>query len=217
MWQCCEYPVSQKNAVLYSNRSAAFLHLLKVQKALADAEEAIKLRPTWEKGYFRKAAVLEAQENYKDALDAYLEAAEINPKSADVASKIKYLSKKLKLTKPPQKSIKSDEEYERAKERLVMGERVKNSTERVLKFAKDVTSQTVTLFVEKDGEIEPMVYFLPGKLDSSGEETQAQVKIEKAFDSPDTLENCLGFLRKVKQLLRSDLESCSNSFLSLLF
>ena len=87
--------------MLYSNRSAAFLHLLKVQKALADAEEAIKLRPTWEKGYFRKAAVLEAQENYKDALDAYLEAAEINPKSADVASKIKYLSKKLKLTFRP--------------------------------------------------------------------------------------------------------------------
>ena len=32
-----------------SNRSAAFLNLSKVTKALADAEMTIKLKPTWEK------------------------------------------------------------------------------------------------------------------------------------------------------------------------
>ena len=43
-----------------SNRSAALLQLSKTGKALADAEECIRLRPDWDKGYFRKAAALEA-------------------------------------------------------------------------------------------------------------------------------------------------------------
>jgi hypothetical protein len=34
---------------LRSNRSAAFLQLLKVQKALTDADMCIKLKPEWEK------------------------------------------------------------------------------------------------------------------------------------------------------------------------
>lgn len=50
------------NAVLFSNRCAALLKLSKTTKALADAEECIRLRPDWDKGYFRKGAVLEALE-----------------------------------------------------------------------------------------------------------------------------------------------------------
>lgn len=33
----------------FSNRAAAFLHLVKLNKALADAEMTIKLNPQWEK------------------------------------------------------------------------------------------------------------------------------------------------------------------------
>ncbi|KAF5837562.1 hypothetical protein DUNSADRAFT_4198 [Dunaliella salina] len=50
------------NAVLYSNRSAALLKLLKVTKATEDADTCIKLKPEWEKGYFRKGAILEEQD-----------------------------------------------------------------------------------------------------------------------------------------------------------
>ena len=46
---------------LHSNRSTALLKLKKVNKALEDADEVIKLRPDWDKGYFRKAAVCEEQ------------------------------------------------------------------------------------------------------------------------------------------------------------
>jgi hypothetical protein len=35
--------------MMRSNRSAAFLQLLKVQKALSDADMCIKLKPEWEK------------------------------------------------------------------------------------------------------------------------------------------------------------------------
>lgn len=39
-----------------SNRSAALLSLAKTTKAVADAEECIRLRPDWDKGYFRKVS-----------------------------------------------------------------------------------------------------------------------------------------------------------------
>lgn len=47
-----------------SNRSAALLKLKKVTKALEDADACIKLKPDWEKGYFRKASVFEEQQAF---------------------------------------------------------------------------------------------------------------------------------------------------------
>lgn len=38
-----------ESSVLYSNRSAALLQLAKTTKALADAEQCIRLRPDWDK------------------------------------------------------------------------------------------------------------------------------------------------------------------------
>lgn len=49
------------NPVLFSNRSAALLKLNKLAKALADAEECVKLDPAWDKGWVRKGMVLECQ------------------------------------------------------------------------------------------------------------------------------------------------------------
>ncbi|CAI5537666.1 unnamed protein product [Closterium sp. Naga37s-1] len=66
---------------LYSNRSAAFLQLSKLTKALADAEAAIRLNPAWEKGYYRKGCALEAMKRYDEALEAFREAAERSPGS----------------------------------------------------------------------------------------------------------------------------------------
>ncbi|CAI7895093.1 unnamed protein product, partial [Closterium sp. NIES-53] len=54
------------NHALYSNRSAAFLQLSKLTKALADAEAAIRLNPAWEKGYYRKGCALEAMKRYDE-------------------------------------------------------------------------------------------------------------------------------------------------------
>jgi len=50
----------------FSNRAAAFLQLVKLSKALADAETTVKLKPEWEKGHFRKGCVLEAMERYEE-------------------------------------------------------------------------------------------------------------------------------------------------------
>ncbi|CAM8919468.1 unnamed protein product [Rhodiola kirilowii] len=72
------------NATLYSNRAAAFLNLVKLNKALADAKTAITLNPQWEKGYFRKGCVLEAMEKFDDALAAFKKALQLNPQSSEV-------------------------------------------------------------------------------------------------------------------------------------
>ncbi|KAL6008084.1 hypothetical protein ACLOJK_033590 [Asimina triloba] len=78
--------------VITDNRSAAFLHLVKLNKALADAETTITLNPQWEKGYFRKGCVLEAMERYEDAIAAFQVALQHNPQSTEVSRKIKSLS-----------------------------------------------------------------------------------------------------------------------------
>jgi hypothetical protein len=49
-----------------SNRSAALLKLNKVAKALADAEECVKLDPAFHKGYMRMALALESQQRLEE-------------------------------------------------------------------------------------------------------------------------------------------------------
>uniref|UniRef100_A0A2N9F5M4 Uncharacterized protein n=1 Tax=Fagus sylvatica TaxID=28930 RepID=A0A2N9F5M4_FAGSY len=80
------------NPTLYSNRAAAFLQLVKLNKALADAETTISLKPQWEKGYFRKGCILEAMEQYDDAMAAFQTALQYNPQSSEVSKKIKRIS-----------------------------------------------------------------------------------------------------------------------------
>lgn len=84
------------NAVLFSNRCVALLKLSKISKALSDADRVIAMRPEWEKGYFRKASIYEAQEQYGEALEWYKKAAECNKESRDIELKIKNLSRLVK-------------------------------------------------------------------------------------------------------------------------
>lgn len=97
-----------KNAVLYSNRSAAKLRLSELSEALQDAETAIKLRNDWDKGYIRKGAVLEAQELYLESLEAYKQGLDANPYNEELIQKVKSLrSGKAKAAKPKTAGAKS--------------------------------------------------------------------------------------------------------------
>lgn len=62
-----------KNHILFSNRSAAYAKTGKYSESLVDAEETIKLKKDWPKGYSRKGAALELLERYPDALKTYEE------------------------------------------------------------------------------------------------------------------------------------------------
>lgn len=58
---CHAFPAFFPLCCAPSNRSAALLKLNKHAKALSDAEECVKLDPTWDKGWMRKGMVLESQ------------------------------------------------------------------------------------------------------------------------------------------------------------
>ncbi|KAJ3353854.1 Hsp90 cochaperone [Entophlyctis luteolus] len=71
-----------KNHVLFSNRSASYTSIKSYTKALSDAEEAIKISPSWAKGYSRKGAALHGLGNYKGAVEAYKKGLELEPANA---------------------------------------------------------------------------------------------------------------------------------------
>lgn len=62
---------------LYSNRSLAFLKLQQHYYALEDAKEAIKRKPDWAKGYFRKGEVEFQAEHYAEAIESYRKALQL--------------------------------------------------------------------------------------------------------------------------------------------
>ncbi|XP_075228515.1 LON peptidase N-terminal domain and RING finger protein 1 [Lycorma delicatula] len=59
------------NANLLCSRSQALYQLDRLQESLTDADNAIRLRPHWSKGYYRKALVLSALSHYEEALIAF--------------------------------------------------------------------------------------------------------------------------------------------------
>jgi len=71
--------LDSSNHVFFSNRSAAYCKLQEYQKALEDANECIKLKPDWSKGYGRKASALEFMGRYADAVEVYEEGLKIDP------------------------------------------------------------------------------------------------------------------------------------------
>ncbi|KAL7674597.1 hypothetical protein ACOME3_000874 [Neoechinorhynchus agilis] len=66
-------------AILYSNRSAAHIKLENFGYALADAEQAIKLDPTFVKAYHRAASSLTAMTRYREAVQMLQKVDELRP------------------------------------------------------------------------------------------------------------------------------------------
>ena len=76
---------SPKDGALYSNRSFAFLRLQLPARALADADEAVRRRPTWPKGHFRRAEALSQAGLHADALASYEAGAALDPSDEHLA------------------------------------------------------------------------------------------------------------------------------------
>ncbi|KAL1806514.1 hypothetical protein ACET3Z_029582 [Daucus carota] len=189
------------NATLYSNRAAAFLHLVKLQKALADAETTISLNPNWEKGYFRKGCVLEAMERYDEASAAFNKALDYNPQSSEVSKKIKKLSQ---LAKEKQRA----DEVQNLRSNIDMGKHIDVFKSELSAKYKDEESckETFSFLVEtmeaavkswhETSKVDGRVYFLLDKEKTDTEKYAPVVNIDKAFESPETHGTCLSFLRQ---------------------
>ncbi|XP_064359304.1 stress-induced-phosphoprotein 1 [Dromaius novaehollandiae] len=83
------------NAVLFSNRSAAYARLGDYARALADACRTVELRPDWAKGYSRKAAALEFLGRLEEARGTYEEGLRREPGSAQLRQGLQHLEARL--------------------------------------------------------------------------------------------------------------------------
>ncbi|CAN1193389.1 Stress-induced-phosphoprotein 1 [Linum perenne] len=189
------------NPTLYSNRAAAFLQLVKLNKALADAETTIKLNPQWEKGYFRKGCVLEAMERYDEALASFQEALQYNPQSAEVSRKIKRITQLSRDKKRAQEveSMRSNIDISKHLNQLKaeLSERLESEEleKEMFSFIVD-TMETAVKTWHETSKVDPRVYFLPDKEKTQTDKYAPMVNIDKAFESPHTHSNCFSFLRQ---------------------
>ncbi|XP_030507177.1 uncharacterized protein LOC115722182 [Cannabis sativa] len=189
------------NSALYSNRAAAFLQLVKLSKALADAETAIALSPEWEKGYFRKGCILEAMERYDDALAAFHTALQFNPKSAEVSRKIKRITQLVKDKKRAQEveNLKSNINMAKHLEKLKteMSDKYgsEEGWEEMFSFLVE-TMETAVKCWHESSKVDPRVYFLLDKEKTETDKYAPMVNIDKAFESPHTHSNCFLYLRQ---------------------
>lgn len=72
------------NAVLYSNRSAAYASLKQWSEAVEDAKKTTELRPDWGKGWSRLGTALQGRGNMKEAHEAFAKGLEVDPTNAQM-------------------------------------------------------------------------------------------------------------------------------------
>ncbi|KAL3649004.1 hypothetical protein CASFOL_005407 [Castilleja foliolosa] len=189
------------NHTLYSNRAAAFLHLVKLNKALIDADKTISLKPDWEKGYFRKGCVLEAMEQYEDALAAFQVALKYNPRSSEVSKKIKKLTQLWKDKKRAQEvetmrsNVDMSKHLDSVKNELAGTYGTEDCWKDIFSFLVQ-TMESVVKSCHETSTVDPRAYFLLHKDKTDTEKYAPVVKIDKAFESPHTHSNCFSFLRQ---------------------
>jgi tetratricopeptide (TPR) repeat protein len=91
--------VNEQNHTLFGNRSGAYLKLGQNEEALADANSAIALKPSWLKPYHRKACALQALERYAEAVEAYEKAVLLDPKAPSFGKLLKAARNQLKVSR----------------------------------------------------------------------------------------------------------------------
>jgi tetratricopeptide (TPR) repeat protein len=63
--------IDPDNVVFYSNRSAAYMKVDSVSKALHDAEKCVELDPKWPKGYNRLGVAQQKLKRFDAAIDSF--------------------------------------------------------------------------------------------------------------------------------------------------
>uniref|UniRef100_A0A383VM43 Cns1/TTC4 wheel domain-containing protein n=1 Tax=Tetradesmus obliquus TaxID=3088 RepID=A0A383VM43_TETOB len=170
------------SAVLYSNRSAALLKLNKVAKALADAEECVKLDPAFHKGYMRMALALESQQRLEEAVDCYRKAMQADNNNSEYAARAKALSK----------ALGKKVQIEKAQSRRSPAETA------ALAFAESKLAYAAELAKEQGRSFAPELFFLQGRSSSGGgssssssssqdDSDEVAVRAEHAFAAPEVL------------------------------
>jgi len=83
-------------AVLHANRAFAYLKTESFGLATMDAEEAISLDPSYEKGYYRLGSAFVALSKWKDGLKVFRKVCKLVPKSREARKKLSECKKQVK-------------------------------------------------------------------------------------------------------------------------
>ena len=84
------------NAIYYSNRAQALIKLESFGLAIEDANEAIRIDPTYIKALYRRASAFYALGKLKDALRDFKMVVKIKPKDPDAQNKMKACEKRMR-------------------------------------------------------------------------------------------------------------------------
>jgi len=83
-------------ATLLSNRSVSMKKIGRYENAKKDAEQVIIMRPTWFKGYFRKAEALNELRQFEEAREFFLQSMKLEPNYEErIRRYITYINKEL--------------------------------------------------------------------------------------------------------------------------
>lgn len=75
-------------AAVYSNLAMALTKLGRTEEALESAENCIRYRPEWQKGYFRKGEALFESKKYLEAKESYSKALELDPSDPTLKKRV---------------------------------------------------------------------------------------------------------------------------------
>ncbi|KAK7197254.1 stress-inducible protein STI1 [Novymonas esmeraldas] len=105
-------PNSEASGALYSNRAGSWQNLNNFEKAAADSDHCIRVRPDWLKGHFRKGVALECLNRFDEAQKAFQAALKLSPGNEEVMDKLQSINSKLRERneKAKSKACKTPEE-----------------------------------------------------------------------------------------------------------
>ncbi|CBZ25847.1 stress-inducible protein STI1 homolog [Leishmania mexicana MHOM/GT/2001/U1103] len=89
-------PNDEASGALYSNRAGSWQNLNNFEKAAADSEQCIRLRPDWLKGYFRLGVAMESMSKYDEAQKAFQKALQLSPGNEEVMDKLHTINTKVR-------------------------------------------------------------------------------------------------------------------------
>ena len=136
--------------VFYSNRSACYMKLDSVSKALRDAERCVELAPTWSKGYNRLGVAQQALRRFDAAADSFKKGLELDSTNQALWSALRLCQeaqeteKKQRFAAAALERAKEEERLRELDEAKKRAAQAKGQDDLLSAFLSDVAAPTPT-------------------------------------------------------------------------